>query len=130
MEYCPAKFLMGNLYYSQKLYKLAYQNYQEASKGTCYSEPAPHFKQALTLEKLGKLKEAQKKFLFLHEKFPATHFGNLAKQRSLQKKDISFLKNSELFQSEGEKEELKAFKQFESFKNQKDTEIMTTSPRF
>ena len=37
-DYCPAKYLLGNLYFSQKLYELAHQNFLEASKGTCYSK--------------------------------------------------------------------------------------------
>ena len=129
-DYCPAKYLLGELYFSQKLYESAYKNFLEASKGACYSEPAPHFKQALALEKLGKSQEAQKKYELIIEKFPNSSFGNLAKKKTPKIIEPSFLQDSELLKAENKKNNLKAFKLFEGFENQKNTEIMTTSPRF
>ena len=129
-DYCPAKYLLGDLYFSQKLYNLAYKNFVEASKGTCYGEPAPHFKQALSLEKLGKLQEALKKYELIVEKFPNSHFEKLAKKKSSNIRKPSFLESSKLFKKENKTENLKALKLFEGFEDQKNTEIMTTSPRF
>ena len=40
------------------------------------------------------------------------------------------MKSTELLKIENKKDNLKAFKLFEDFENQKNTEIMTTSPRF
>tara|TARA_Y100001954_G_scaffold114555_1_gene123908 strand:- start:499 stop:1410 length:912 start_codon:yes stop_codon:yes gene_type:complete len=129
-DYCPAKFQLGELYFSQKLYQLAHKNFLEASKGTCYGEPAPHFKQALALEKLGKPQEALKKYELIIEKFPDSNFGKFAKKRSRNIVKSSFMKSTELLKIENKKDNLKAFKLFEDFENQKNTEIMTTSPRF
>ena len=129
-DYCPAKYQLGELYFSQKLYKLAYKNFLEASKGTCYGEPAPHFRQALALEKLGKPKEALKKYELIIEKFPNSDFGILAKKKTRNIIKPSFMKDSELLKTENIQGSLKAFKLIEDFEDRKNTEIMTTSPRF
>lgn len=82
-DYCPAKYLLGQIHFSQKAYRKALESYQDASKGVCYGEAAPHFMQGLTFEKLGLLKSARDKYQFIIEKHPQSKYAKLSKKRTL-----------------------------------------------
>lgn len=85
-EYCQAHFKLGELYTEEYKFKQALTSFQESGKGTCVSEAAPHYQQALTLMNLGRFEEARSKLKEIIEKFPKTRFNSLA---SLQLKKIS-----------------------------------------
>lgn len=77
-DYCQAHFKLGELYTEEYKFKQALASFQESGKGTCVSEPAPHYQQALTLMNLGRFEEARVKFKSIMEKFPKTRFSTLA----------------------------------------------------
>lgn len=85
-EYCQAHFKLGELYTEEYKFKQALSSFQESSKGTCVSEPAPHYQQALALMNLSRFEEARNKLKEIIEKFPKTRFNALA---SVQLKKIS-----------------------------------------
>ena len=55
-DYCQAHFKLGELYFEEYKFKQALTSFQESSKGTCVSEAAPHYHQALTLMNLNRSK--------------------------------------------------------------------------
>lgn len=77
-NYCPAYFKQGELYNEEFRFKQALDSFKEASKGTCVSDPAPHYQQALALVNLNRPLEAKRKFQEVFEKFPSTRFGAMA----------------------------------------------------
>lgn len=85
-EYCQAHFKLGELYTEEYKFKQALTSFQDSGKGTCVSEPAPHYQQALTLMNLGRFEEARIKLKEIMDKFPKTRFNTLA---SIQLKKIS-----------------------------------------
>lgn len=80
-DYCQAHFKLGELYTEEYKFKQALDSFRESAKGTCVSEPAPHYQQALVLMNLGRFEEARGKFKFVMEKFPKTRFVALANQQ-------------------------------------------------
>jgi Tfp pilus assembly protein PilF len=80
-DYCQAHFKLGELYTEEYKFKQALESFRESTKGTCVSEPAPHFQQALALMNLGRFEEARTKFKTVIEKFPNTKFVTLANQQ-------------------------------------------------
>ena len=82
-DYCPAKYLLGQIQFSQKDFEKALESYKDASKGVCYGEAAPHFMQGLTFEKLGLLKSAREKYQFIIEKHPQSKYARLSRKRAL-----------------------------------------------
>lgn len=85
-EYCQAHFKLGELYTEENKFKQALASFQESGKGTCTSEPAPYYQQALSFINLGRFEEARIKLNDLISKFPNNQFSNLA---TLQLKKIS-----------------------------------------
>ncbi|MBY0412778.1 MAG: tetratricopeptide repeat protein [Bdellovibrionales bacterium] len=77
-DYCPAHFMLGEMYTEEFRYKEAYDSFKMSGKGTCVSEPDPQYYQALALLNLGRTQEAKLKFLEVEEKFSKTRFGSMA----------------------------------------------------
>ena len=77
-EYCQAHFKLGELYFEEYKFKQALQSFQESAKGTCVTEPAPHYQQALALMNLNRFEEARIKLKEIMDKFPKTRFNTLA----------------------------------------------------
>lgn len=80
-DYCSAHFKLGELYTEEFKYKEAYESFTEATKGTCTTEPAPHFYQAQALVNLNRKQEAKVKFNHIVEKFPKSNFKILAQKK-------------------------------------------------
>ncbi|MFN8369393.1 MAG: tetratricopeptide repeat protein [Bacteriovoracaceae bacterium] len=76
-NHCPAHFLLGEIYLKQHEYKEAYNKYLDASKGTCFNDPAPHYYQAIALEKNGEYEKALKKLSEMTEKFKKSEYSSL-----------------------------------------------------
>jgi len=89
-NYCPSFFQLGRLYYDQANYKEALKMYREATMGTCYNNPEPHYRQALSLIKLNQYAEATIKLEEMTEKFALTKYEAMAR-RALVK--VNQLKN-------------------------------------
>lgn len=77
-DYCPAHYKLGEMYAEEYRFKQALDAFKESGKGTCVSEPGPHYQQALALVNLNRPTEAKMKFQEITEKFPATRFGTMA----------------------------------------------------
>ncbi|MDO9180871.1 MAG: tetratricopeptide repeat protein [Bacteriovorax sp.] len=85
-EYCQAHFKLGELYFEEYKFKQALVSFQESSKGTCVTEPAPHYQQALVLMNLNRFEESRIKLKDIMTKFPNSRFNTLA---GIQLKKIS-----------------------------------------
>jgi type IV pilus assembly protein PilF len=85
-EYCQAHFKLGELYFEEYKFKQALASFLESAKGTCVSEPAPHYQQALALMNLNRFEESRIKLKEIMDKFPKTRFNTLA---SIQLKKIT-----------------------------------------
>jgi Flp pilus assembly protein TadD len=85
-DYCPAHFELGKIASANYSYKKALSNFKEATKGTCIDLPAPHYNQALTLEKMRNFPQAKIKYNEVIEKFPRSQYSTLStmKLRKLQ----------------------------------------------
>jgi len=78
LDYCPAHFKLGEMYAEEFRYKQALDAFKESGKGTCVSDPAPQYHQALALVNLNRPTEAKRKFQEVMEKFSSTRYGTLA----------------------------------------------------
>ncbi len=96
--YCPAYFLSGKMDEKVQDWKSALRSYQDASKGQCYEEPAPHFSQAIVLMKLGRYGEAQEKLEMIMEKFSRTAYFPMASQELSKLKKSSNLREEDYLQ--------------------------------
>lgn len=85
-EYCQAHFKLGELYFEEYKFKQALASFQESAKGTCVTEPAPHYQQALALMNLNRFEESRIKLKEIMDKFPKTRFNAMA---SIQLKKIA-----------------------------------------
>lgn len=79
-NYCPSFFQLGRIYYDQANYKNALKMYREASMGTCYDNPEPHYRQALSLIKLHRYADATIKLEEMTEKFALTKYEAMARR--------------------------------------------------
>ncbi len=77
-DYCPAHYKLGELYSEEYKFQKALSAFKESGKGTCVSEPAPFYQQALALLNLNRNPEATQKFKEVMEKFPGTRYSSLA----------------------------------------------------
>jgi tetratricopeptide (TPR) repeat protein len=111
-DYCPAHFKLGQLYSEEYKFKEALASYRNAGQGTCVSEPAPVYEQAVTLINLERKEEAKKKFQELINKFPKSQYKTMAISQIHQLN--SRVENQE-----------------ETFSiNKKQTEVIPSSPKF
>ena len=97
-NYCPAYFLEGKMNEKVMQWKDALTSYQNATKGQCYQEPAPHFSQAQVLIKMGRIIEAREKLQMVMEQFSRTPYFSKATQ------ELALLSN---FKSKTEEDILK-----------------------
>lgn len=86
LDYCPAHYKLGEMYAEEFRYKQALDAFKESGKGTCVSDPAPQYQQAMMLVNLNRPTEAKRKFQEVMEKFSSTRFGTMA---SIQIKKIN-----------------------------------------
>jgi Tfp pilus assembly protein PilF len=77
-DYCQAHFKLGELYMEEYKFTQALSSFQESAKGTCVTEPAPHYQQALALMNLNRFEEARIKLKMLIEKHSKTSFFSMA----------------------------------------------------
>ncbi len=104
-DYCPAHFKLGEMYFEEYKFQQALSSFIESSKGTCVSEPAPHYQQALSLISLNRFEEARIKLKTLVEKFPKTPFHSLAlNQLKKISEELKMQASTKSFQTETIKE--------------------------
>jgi len=96
--YCPAYFLLGKMNEKAMDLNSALASYQDATKGQCYEEPAPHFSQAKILIQLGRYSEAQEKLELVMEKFSRTSYFAMASQELAKLKKLTSLGQDDYIQ--------------------------------
>jgi type IV pilus assembly protein PilF len=82
--YCPSYYQLGLIQFERRQFNGALKNFKEASSGTCYDSPAPHYYQALTFVELGKFDEARIKFDEIDSRFKKSAFAVKARAKSLE----------------------------------------------
>ncbi len=80
-NFCPSHYQLGILNLEQKSYDKAYKSFVEASKGTCYQNPAPQYYQGIALLKMNRYDEARIKMEEIMLKFPQSDFADMAKRK-------------------------------------------------
>lgn len=83
-NYCPAHLKLGLIKYQQRKYKRALDSFKEASSGTCYEDPTPHFYLGLSLERLGRHGEARMKFEEVVNRFPSAPVAASARAKVIE----------------------------------------------
>ena len=111
-DYCAAHFKLGELYSEEYKFKDALASFRQAGKGTCVSEPAPFYHQAVTLANLDRKDEAKKKFQEIIAKFPTTQYKTMAISQMNQLNQ----------KMDNEEESLSV--------NKRQTEVIPNSPKF
>jgi type IV pilus assembly protein PilF len=94
-NYCPSSFQLGLIHYNHKQYNKALRVFKEASLGTCYDSPEPHYYQALSMVKLGKYTDARLKLSEISTKFKKSVFAVKAKSLMTEINDIETRNKSE-----------------------------------
>jgi len=84
-NFCPSYFQLGELAKKQNRPKLAYDYYLQASRGTCYNNPAPHYFQALMLIKLKRTQDARIKLQEIIERFNTSKYASMASKTLMNK---------------------------------------------
>lgn len=87
-NYCPSLFEIGLLQYEKRQYSQAYQNFKDATMGTCYESPAPHYHQALSLIGLRRINEARVKLDEVDARFGKSDFAVLARRKMMELNQI------------------------------------------
>ncbi len=94
-NFCPSSLQLGLIHYNHKQYNKALRVFKEASLGTCYDSPEPHYYQALSMMKLGKYTEARLKLNDISTKFKKSVFAVKAKSLMTEINDIETRNKSE-----------------------------------
>lgn len=83
-NYCPSYFHLGMIQFKQKRHNTALKSFKEASMGTCYDSPAPHYYQAITLIQLSRLDEARLKLDEIDTRFKNSPFAKMARAKTVE----------------------------------------------
>jgi len=97
--YCPAHFKIGEIAFSKRNFNLALKEFHEASKGTCYSDPAPIYFQAMTLLELDKKSSALVKLDELIQRFPKSDYAVMAHEKITEVADQKDMKTIQAIRS-------------------------------
>ena len=93
-NYCPAYYQLGLVQYQRRQFNSALTNFKEASMGTCFDMPAPHFYQALTLIELRRQEEARIKLDEVDTRFAKTTYAVKARTKALELNEIELRNKS------------------------------------
>lgn len=98
-NYCPSYYQLGLIQFHKRQFNTALRNFKEASMGTCYESPAPHYYQALALTELGKFEEARLKFDEIETRFKKTIFAVKARTKAVELNELEARRESVNFQA-------------------------------
>jgi type IV pilus assembly protein PilF len=87
-NYCPSYYQLGMIYYGRRQFNSALRNFKEASMGTCYDSPAPHYYQAVTLAEMGRFDDARMKFDDVESRFKKSVYAVKARTKALELNDM------------------------------------------
>lgn len=94
-NYCPSYYYLGVIRYQRRQYNSALRYLKEASIGTCYEAPAPHYYQALTMIELRRFDEARMKLDEVDTRFKKSVYARKARLKSIEINEIEKRKSSE-----------------------------------
>ena len=81
--------------YNRRQFNSALRNFKNASMGSCYDSPAPHYYQALTMIELRRFDEARLKLDEIDTRFKKSPYGLKARTKILDLNDIIKTKSYE-----------------------------------
>lgn len=87
-NYCPSYFHLGLLQYQRKQFSSALKNFKEATMGTCYESPAPHYYQALSMVGLRRFEEARIKLDEIDTRFKKSVYAVRARAKVIELNEI------------------------------------------
>jgi type IV pilus assembly protein PilF len=87
-NYCPSHFQMGLIRFHNRRFKSAMRYFKDATMGTCYETPAPHYYQALSLMELGKFLDARMKFDEVDRRFAKSVFAIKSRNKMIELNEI------------------------------------------
>lgn len=80
-DYCPAYFVLGGIWKTQYRYKDALDMFRRGTRGSCYSNPAPIYEQAMIQIEMNDFKQAKEKLQEIVENFPGTQYQIMASDK-------------------------------------------------
>lgn len=87
VNYCAAHMKLGMIYYNHREFNQALTTFKDATLGTCYDSPAPHYYQALTLTELRRFDDAIMKYHEINEKFRTDVYAVKARSKLIELKE-------------------------------------------
>ena len=94
-NYCPAYHHLGLIQYNRRQFNSALRNFKEASMGTCYDAPAPHYYQALTMIELRRFEDARLKLDEIDTRFKKSSYAAKARSKAIELNKIENRKSPE-----------------------------------
>lgn len=87
-NYCPAYFHLGLLQFGRRQFNTALKNFKEASMGTCYDSPAPHYYQALSMIEIRRFEDARIKLDEIDTRFKKSVFAVKARSKVIELNEL------------------------------------------
>lgn len=87
-NYCPSYYQLGMIQYQRRQFNTALKNFKEATMGTCYESPAPHYYQALVLIEQQRFVDARLKLDEIETRFGQTTYAAKARTKVLELNEI------------------------------------------
>lgn len=94
-NYCPAYHHLGLIQYKRRQFNTALRNFKDASMGTCYESPAPHYYQALTMIELKRFDDARIKLDEIDTRFKKSQYANMARAKVVELNQIQKTQSNE-----------------------------------
>ena len=94
-NYCPSYYQIGMIQYQRRQFNTALRNFKEATLGTCFESPSPHYYQALTLIELKRYGEARLKLDEIDMRFKRSVFAVKARNKVIELNEIENKSKSE-----------------------------------
>lgn len=88
INYCPSHLKLGMIQQERRMLQTALKTFKDATLGTCYDSPAPHYFQALTLAQLGRADEARMKFEEVINRFRSDAYAVKARAKVVELNEI------------------------------------------
>lgn len=87
-NYCPSYYQLGLIQFKRRQFNTALRNFKEATMGTCYDAPAPHYYQALSMIELRRFEDARIKLDEIDTRFKQTVFAVKARSKAIELNEI------------------------------------------
>jgi type IV pilus assembly protein PilF len=94
-NYCPSYHYLGLIQYNRRQFNSALRSFKDASMGSCYDSPAPHYYQALTMIELRRFDEARMKLDEIESRFKKSQYANKARYKVIELNEIVKTKSYE-----------------------------------